>query len=245
MFRRRPILGFTLVELLVMIGIISVLIAILLPALSAARESAKTIKCLSNLRQLATAAQIYCNTFNGSYPIAYYDSGTASYAWDFTTERGPGGAAILPGLLWLGKADTRIQQCTSFEGSSNSTSDPYTGYNYNTSYIGHGQFELVPKPIKQSQVRHSSTCALFGDGEYGAGADKYMRSPFPSTSDANLVGRHAGTQGFRHRGRTNVAFCDGHAETRGERFTATSDPTPIAPGTGFLSVDNATYDPIK
>src|SRR5947209_4858439 len=137
-FRRRVIPGFTLVELLVVIGIISVLIAILLPALSAARESAKTVKCLSNLRQLATAAQIYCNTFNGSYPIAYYDAGSTSYSWDFTIERGPGGASIQPGLLRLGKTDARIQQCPSFEGSSNSTADPYSGYNYNTSYIGHG-----------------------------------------------------------------------------------------------------------
>ena len=240
---RRTRSAFTLVELLVVIGIISVLIAILLPALSAARESAKAVKCVSNLRQLAVAAQMYCNTFHGSYPIAYYDAGTTSYSWDFTTDRGSSGVSILPGLLWLGKADARIQQCPSFEGSSNSTADPYTGYNYNTSYIGHGQFEVIAPPIKQIQVRRPSSCALFGDGQYAAGANKYMRSPFPAPGDINLVGRHAGTQGFRHRGRTNVVYCDGHAQTVGERSIATSDPAPIAPGTGFLSTDNSAYDP--
>lgn len=243
--------GFTLVELLVVIGIIALLIAILLPALSNARENAKTLNCLSNLRQLATAANVYCNTNNGNYPVAYWLESApplvTSFAWDFNSIRDTavGTTTVEPGLLWQGNSAAQIQQCPSFEGRSNTAGDPYTGYNYNTSYIGHGQGESIPAPMKASQVRRASECALFGDGEYASGADKFMRAPFPNPGDANFTNRAAGTQGFRHRKRTNVAFADGHAASlleRHEKTTAAEMPK-LTAKTGFLSEDNGTYDP--
>jgi prepilin-type N-terminal cleavage/methylation domain-containing protein/prepilin-type processing-associated H-X9-DG protein len=63
--------AFTLVELLVVIGIISILIAMLLPALNRARQQAQTVSCLSNLRQVSMALMMYAQENKGSLPFAF------------------------------------------------------------------------------------------------------------------------------------------------------------------------------
>jgi len=251
--------GFTLIELLVVISIIAILVAMLMPSLVRAKELARRIMCLSNQRHMVTAAHTYVADNNDFFPVAYYFASDServcNYAWDLTTvvelQRPGQPLTVVPGLLWGGGVDIKIQQCPSFDGAANWGTDPFTGYNYNASYIGHGQGEHGPQdkngivpPARVGDIKNPTATAMFGDGQYAGGANKLMRAPWPNPND-QAVGtgmRTAGTQGYRHLNQTNAAFCDGHAESPTQRFTENSDGAGnVAAGTGFLSKDNSAY----
>lgn len=231
-------------ELLVVVAIVGLLAALAIPVVSRAHEEGRTAECRSNLRELARLAIAYADAHNGRFPWARRSlSGYSENCWDFRIPRGGGPAE--PGELWDGVSAPRVMQCPSFLGGpSNSRGDPYTGYNYNCSYVGkvEGDSGNRGAPTRLSSIRKPGETALFGDGQFAGGANKFMRSPVRDKafdgSGSSL--REAGTQGFRHRGRTNVVFCDGHVETFSQPYTR-SGPGNTAPGCGFISRDNSLY----
>jgi prepilin-type N-terminal cleavage/methylation domain-containing protein/prepilin-type processing-associated H-X9-DG protein len=244
--------GFTLVEMLVVLSIIALLIAMLVPALRRARSDANTVVCLSNLRQLSNAAELYTAQSQGYFPPAYYNPMTDFWYLRYT-RLADGQRQISPGILWLGwkrsqLSDLLVMQCPSLASHFGSQT-LYCGYNYNTSYIGHGSLEADPRPSNVSALTAPGQCALFGDGGYYGGIDFFMRapdllSPRPVNEDSvSPTMRAAGTQAYRHDGATNVVYCDGHAATVKRRYTTTFPyQAYIGPGTGFLSPNNSAYE---
>ncbi|MFM7262108.1 MAG: type II secretion system protein, partial [bacterium] len=178
----------TIVEMLVVIGILTVLLAIVVPTTSSVRASSRSASCQSNLRQLGIAASMYATQNRDAYPAAVLyrmgENGLVTSAWDF--EHRPGGS-VRPSALWdFVRGPNEVQQCPDFLGASTFGDDPSTGYNYNTTYIGaEGRFpeqdssgtwidgwRLARRGVSSAQFRRTSTTALFGEGGWRGGANK-------------------------------------------------------------------------
>jgi prepilin-type N-terminal cleavage/methylation domain-containing protein/prepilin-type processing-associated H-X9-DG protein len=247
--------AFTLLELLVSLAVIALLLCMLLPALSGLASSSRCAACMSNLRQMCIAATAYVSLYDVYPPAIRYDSingvGT-TIAWDFAQTAA---GSVSPGPLWeFTDNPGRVMQCPEFHGSSTFGADPYTGYNYNTTFIGAEQsfpnsgWTGIRWGLRPSQIRRSESGALFGDGGWAGGANKFMRAP-ENSIEGSLQTVYAGGQAFRHARRTSIGFLDGHVATAERQYRGIFATEELLadvmgyPHNGFLSEDDSAYDP--
>jgi len=142
--------AFSLIELLVVIGIIAILIALLLPTLRKVRLHAQQIECAAHLRQLGTGLANYVAAFRGHYPVV---GDHHAYGGDGTGEDhdGPGWTEALE--PYFAKVPSGIYHCQSFpEGTINY----FLGVHWLR--IHEGRFDLMT-----SDIRYSSEYILSGD----------------------------------------------------------------------------------
>ena len=233
--------GFTLVELIMVVGILGVLAALVFPALHSAHERGLDAKCKNNLRELAGAAILYSDEHRGQFPWAMR---TWSDCWDFKTIHGE----YVMGEMWEYTSSKDILACPKCYGKNDNWAGiGFTGYNYNSCYAGKvkGDPGKRQSPSRVQNFPNPSKMALFGDAGYGdpEQMNKFMRAPRTSKqfdrSGASL--RKAGTQSFRHLGHSNVSFADGHVESMFISYKADGNKGFVSGHTGFLSPDNELY----
>lgn len=204
--------AFTLIELLVVIAIIAILAAILFPVFAQAREKARAISCLSNLKQAGLAYAMYVQDYDETTPLQRSNANGGQY-WYVLIQPYVKSWNL---MICPDRSLTSSRKGNSYPAELNGR---LLGYGYNDGWVsdsGYGLSSQIPDPNNPTRtirpgkaiaaIQFPSDCTAFGD--------TYDTPGYSIAMDNMLGGSDAPsrTKSMRHNANFNFSFVDGHAK---------------------------------
>lgn len=215
--------SFTLIELLVVIAIIAILAGMLLPALNKAREKSRAIKCTSNLKQLGTYYNMYCDD-NGDAFMRRGPNITPPYTpwWPETTHPFFNYHKVTIDTKSKGQP-TGVFDCPTNPSVWGTATNQQMNYAYNATLSSDISWTIpVPKiQYKRTAVKSPTTLLIFTDlkNVTATAVSPQCASPVTGTNADSTT-----RIGYIHNDRNNVVFLDGHAGSlTADDFTTGTD----------------------
>jgi prepilin-type N-terminal cleavage/methylation domain-containing protein/prepilin-type processing-associated H-X9-DG protein len=219
--------GFTLIELLVVIAIIAILAAMLLPALAAAKQKAKTVQCTSNEKQIVLGYIMYSTDFSSFLPVAGQNRGGGT-VWpaEWYAEISGYFSKGTTNIANLSSQGT-LEACPSFDtnklASIGLSTDPnlmsYGGYGHNYYYLGYYDGDTTYSTRQKiSAVTKPADTIMNSDGldplpsDGGSVHIEAFGYSYPPSQISLIVPIPVGRGYTRHALGANYAWADGHAQ---------------------------------